>query len=1109
MSLNYRNPGTAIWVLALALLVPASAQVTGSLSGTVEDPNKMAVVNVRVVLTLHDSDVEEAATTTTGTGAFFFPALRPIYYDLKVEAPNFKTQTLTNVKIDPTSETSLAPIQLELGANNQTVTVVAPPQPLQTANAEVSNTLTQDQVSELPLFARDPLAQLGLLDTLPGVNTNGRDAGVRTIDGQTVSYANITYDGVNIQDNGIRFQGLNSTILDLHTEQISEATIVTSNPSTIYSGGSSQVAFSTPSGTNAFHGSLYWLNIPGNINAQTFFSNLAPANPVSTQLNQAGATVGGPIVKDKLFFFANFEADLDGSRLTNVVPVPTAALTSSNPTVQQILNIVPSNPSGLASISQRNGDTTYLGLARLDYKLSAKNAFSFSTDINESAQALPSLSEPYTRQPNTILQTDATFFAGSWRWAPTASFTNELRLGTSLPRLDFVDSLRNKYPFILNTGLSQFGIPEPMEGIDPQGRSDRVYNYQDSATYVRGSHSIQFGFSLQQYREWEYGINAGTLSSVTFPTYDLFTFDKSGNFVSGIPNGTVFAENQPFGLYSPSAGYRGYTPPVTRPSANWASGYLQDNWKALKRLSLNLGMRYEYLSAGKDDSGLAILPALSGAPAASAVYNPNLQFAFVGKDQGLYHADKNNFAPYFGFAWQVGDRLPIVIRGAYSISYVNDDLLRNLGTYAELNGFQSPVFSNQNLGNGTLLPLVPPIPTPSVPALNLPALETFYGGSTPRIEAVDPKLRTPYVQQANLTVQTSWKGLLWSVGYVGNRLVKGLVATDRNQVGLSSQYLADFPQLYTKYEPTLASFGLFALPNEAGQFAQNLQLAGFPPGIYNFFANPNAPNGIFLLSNLGRSRYDSLRVDVSRRFSSGFAFTADYAYSNNLSNVNDYAQGATDPYLDINNPSLEKATSPFQLRHAFKSTAIYDFPFKDTGSGLMHKVLGGWGVSGIMIAQSGAPFSLLSELGTFNTEANSGENTLSTSLTAGQIEQYLGVQRSPSGLVTFVNAPAGSFQEPGPGQVGNLGRRIFTGPNAFNLDLSVRKIITITERMRVEVRAESINVLNNENWLVNDQFLQLSSTGTPLVSNGNAVFGGGLSQWTPPRSFQFMLRVRF
>jgi hypothetical protein len=537
---------------------------------------------------------------------------------------------------------------------------------------------------------------------------------------------------------------------------------------------------------------------------------------------------------------------------------------------------------------------------------------------------------------------------------------------------------------------------------------------------------------------------------------------------------------------------------------------------------------------------------LSGGNAANAVYSPDLNFVFAPKGQGLYNTDRNNFSPYVGFAWKVGDRLPLVIRGAYNISYVNDDLLRNTSVFALQNPFQSFQVFEDLSGSPTPLQNAPSVPAPTLPgSLTLQSLQALAYNSPNnelfappgRVFAVDQNLRTPYVQQVNLGIETQVSGFQLAARYVGNRLEKGLRSVDRNQVTLSPAFLSAFQQARQLNDGTFPGFpsdffandSTFANLVQTGQagelaryFAAGLHIyqnAGYLiPGYggTGFFGNPNAPNGILLLSNLGRSRYDALQLTAARRVGSGLNLTANYAFSKTLGNLDDYAQGAVDPYLDLHNPRTEWAPSPFNLRHAFKSTAIYDLPFANrlASNSLAHKVLDGWSVSGFLIAQSGAPFSLLSSLGTLNAASPIGlgyvpgpgrsdslENTVSTSLTAGQIGQYFGIRENPNGIVTYVNAPASAFQSPAPGTDGNLQRRMFSGPGTFNLSVGLRKMITISERAKLEIRAESINVLNKVNWLVGDQTYQ--GTG------GTYPFDNNVVQWTPPRVVQFHLRLAF
>lgn len=1118
----------AVLTLALAASTVASAQVTGKLSGIVEDASGKALPQARVALTLPDTTIEDSSTITSHDGTFFFPVLRPTFYDLTVEAANFKKKIIKSIKIDPAVQMSLPPIQLEVGALEQSTEVTASAQNLQTSSGEVASTATHDQVASLPLYGRDPLQ---LLLTLPGVTENGRSD--RTIDGQSVSFANISYDGVNVQESFIRASSLQSTTLGLHTDQMNEATIVTVNPGAIYSGGSSQVAFSTKSGTNSFHGTAYWLNIPGGIGAQGWAENNSNT-PSTNRLNQLGIAIGGPLKKDKAFYFLNFETDRDRSTVTRLASVPTSPLTTQDSTLAPVLALIPSNPTGVYRGVQNNGATDYLGLAHMDYLASPKHAFGLTLSIKNATVDNPGVSSAFGRQPTTSEDDKSYFYAGSWRWS-AGRVTNEIRAGGNLPSTDFLNSLRSRFPFIVNF---QQLIDQPMLGLDPQGRNDYLYNYQDNLTYVRGRHSLQAGFSLQQYRLSTYGINRGLLVSLTDPRY----------LVSNLALGTVSAVIQDYNVTSPTSGYV-RSAPVSRSSANLISGYAQDNWRVRPGFTLNLGVRYDYLSPVKENTGAAILPTLSGSDAAGAVYDPNLGFGFVS-GKGLYNPDKNNFAPYLGFAWAAGKHVPVVIRAAYSISYVNDDLLRNMSVFALQNPFQSldtsVVPSNATLQNAPSAPGAPAFPS----TLNLNSLSALRG--VPTIYSVDPNLRTPFVQQANFGIETQAKGFQFGIRYAGNRLEKGLRSADRNQVMLPSDYLSTFQQVQSDILAGRSTSGFAKLPGvglcanfsttncqtdfnvnyllrsgQAAELARYYQAVGYNRGSpYNFFGNPAATNGLLLLSNLGRSRYDALQLSVTRRVKAGLSLTANYVYSKTTSNLDDYQQGAVDPYLDLKNPKQEWAPSPFNLTHAFKSTLIYDLPFAHhfASRSFGSKVLGGWTVSSILIAQSGAPFSVLAgyeaigyynnagnlvayygesnHLGTFNTQRDSGQNTVTTQ---GSVSQYFGIKKNGDGSVTYINnAPNTAFSNPAPGAVGNLQRRSFSGPGAFNLNLGLRKTFAFSEQTRLQFRGEAINLLNNVNWLVGDQ-TYLGGTG-----GANASFApGSVSQWTPPRTLQFSMRLMF
>jgi hypothetical protein len=313
-------------------------------------------------------------------------------------------------------------------------------------------------------------------------------------------------------------------------------------------------------------------------------------------------------------------------------------------------------------------------------------------------------------------------------------------------------------------------------------------------------------------------------------------------------------------------------------------------------------------------------------------------------------------------------------------------------------------------------------------------------------------------------------------------------------------------------QPDLHAISLIQT-GQAGALAQWYMAQQYHPDTtanYYVLGNPLAPGGLDLLSKVGDSRYDGLEFTANRRLAAGLGLMATYTFSKVTSNLDDYQPGAIDPYLDLHNPSLEWAPAPFNQTQSFRLMWTWQLPFfRGSGSATRttRAVLADWSISGILTAQSGAPFSLLSGgyvtapngqvsqvtgLGTFGSAADSGQNPVTTSLTGPQIRQFFGIEENPGGTVSYVNAPAGAFAEPAPGTLGNLPRRMFTGPGASNLNLGLRKTVALTDRTRLELRAEAINLLNHVNWLVGDQ--------TYLGDQGQkAEFSNNVSQSNLPR----------
>jgi len=1079
------------------------AQVTGALSGYVQDASGQPVAGARVIVYLAGSDVEDSATTTSDAGLYQFPVLRPTFYRIAVEAANFKRALVDNVKIDPLQETALPPVKLEIGEKRESIEVHPPLQTLDTSDGQVADTLTSQQIAELPLFESDPLK---LLDTMPGVVSNGRSGSYLTIDGQPASFSNVTYDGVNIQTSFIRTTVLNETTLGLHTDQISEATIVTVNPSSAYSGGATQVAFSTPTGTgsSSLHGNVYWRYVPSDLQSQYWMDNRFDT-PADTKINQFGGSFSGPIRKNKIFFYVNYEALLDRSSVADLASVPSSPPSFSDPDLSKVSQLFPAPNGTFAGWdrygnaysynyrgNQNNHETMQIGLGRLDYIASDRNTFALAYSVLNQQIDMPGYG--FGSQPNNYEDDATNFYSAAWRWTPGPHVTNEVRIGANLPSIDFRNRLRSDFPFVLEdicTAGCDYSYSNPMASIDPQGRDDYVYNYQDNLHVAIGAQLLQAGVSLQNYRLSSYGINSAAVPSYNVPAYYVAPL-TAPNVLD------VWALQQAYVLENSSLNsYTTGSLPKSKLSANLWSGYFQDNWKVTPGLSLNVGVRYDYLSPPVESTGTAILPIVSsGSSLYSSLYDSNLAFRFAGSGQQLYNPDRKDWSPYFGLAWNpIRGRRSFVVRGAYSLSYVNDDLLRTTSSLAYSNPFQGIAPVCLNIGS---------LQSPSASCVNLPTALTLpnlvQNVGYNLFEAVSPNLATPHLEQWNVGIEGEVHDFIIAARYVGNRLHDGIRGIDANQIMLPSAYLAT-------YNPN-NEYG-WACGDQAALCARTLQIQGPPNGYtgplppnYTFFNNPSAPYGIELLTNQGRSHYEALQLLVTRRVSRGLTFTANYTYSKNLSNMNDYLQGAYDPHLDNNNPGLDWTISPLDLRQAFKTTWVYDLPFGKNmrfSGGRLAPLIGNWSISGVAIVQSGAPFSIMSGLQTLVTGSSAlYRNTAFSSLSGSQINNDLGLTFDGYGP-SFINSAATSaITDPPAGANGNLPLRGFAGPWQAGWDLGIRKSFPIAEHQNAEFRMEFFNIQNTVNWVVNDQYVYYGSA-----------FGRDIFQSNQPRRIQFALRYNF
>lgn len=1172
-------------VLFFLILAPACvySQVSGGITGTVTDASGAGVPGATVDVFIAGGATPLLTAKTNTVGNFSFSAVRPEFYDVAITAPGFAKNITRRVKVDSLVQTDLR-VRLELAATEQVVEVTGDAQTVQVTASELARTVSQEQLTVLPTANR----QVSTLFTLQAGVSDGR--GPTVINGLRTSAANVTIDGINVQDNFIRTNSLDFMPFRPTIDQIAEMTIAVGNAGSTTGGGAAQISIITAGGSNALHGSAYWYNQNSAFGANEFFNNRSGVARPFLNLNQPGVKVSGKIIRDKLFFMGNWEdyrlkqqtsqlrtvltdtarsGIFSCARCTTQTNLLTTRGLQIDPAINAMLQALPQpnstdagdglNTSGYRFNARQNADRRQY-VTRWDYYLNSANIFTGTYNSTYEKNDRPDLTTTfYTAVPPNFTETRRHLASIGWRTTFSPTLTNELRGGFALSPTAFLRDGAN--PAVLFTGTT---FTNPVNAFLPQGRNTNTYSINDNASWIKGKHDIAFGFQSQFIRTDPYN-EAGIVPSYAL---GISAANTLGFTAAQLPAGVVAAEvntanslfatlagftstgTQSFNVNSPTSGFVNGAREQRFLAYDTYAGYVQDRYKMTRKLTLTLGVRYEYWTVLKEKNNLYLLPALENGNYINTLLNPRAQLDFIGVGgRRLYTPDRNNFAPNFGFAYDPTGKGKTAIRGAYSISFFNDDSLTAIRNNAVTNQGLAATSQITNQTARASSPTPIPVPPYLVPRLQS---DTFAANVSAAIGLPDPNLRTPYVQQYSFGVQHDVKGTIFEVRYVGNHGTKLLRAFDFNQVDIRSNgFLADFTRArsnavlseaaglgfnggYTgpgsqplSVFPRLgnAAFTNATVqnllrtnqPGELASFYFTNRVAGSVP----FFRNPNAL-AANTITNAGNSTYNSLQIDVNRRLSSNLQVQANYTFSKVLSDTAGDDQNRFEPFLDFGNNALERARASFDLTHAIKSNGFYRLPFgkgqkwQPTNAFTNH-VLGGWAVAGIMTWQSGFPFSVMSQRGTLNRGARStGRNTATTSLTFDQLNNdVFGLRKQGNGIffvspsvlgpdgraVANDTAPffAGQvFFNPGAGEVGSLQRRVFSGPWNFNLNTSLQKTFQFNERHSVQVRAEAFNLTNTPGFLVAaDQDINSANFGRITGVNIGA------------RSMQFGLYYRF
>lgn len=744
---------------ALILTCGLAAQVpTGSIVGTVVDSQGLAIPGAKVVITNQGTNAAFTASTSPA-GAYQVLSLDSGLYKVEVAKDGFKTASVTNIKLDAGTQYSVKPVTLAVGAANQNVTVEAGAELVQTTNAQVSDTIEQKQILQLPINGRNPLNLVGME---AGVAQNG--ATVTTINGQRPSATNVTLDGINIQDNFIRSNDVDFLPNELLIGQVGEATITNQNAGSESGLGSNQISFVTPHGTNDYHGELFWYNRNSAFGANSWFSNAQGVKRGQLNQNQFGGNFGGPILKNKLFFYGTYEGfrRLQSTNQNHTVLTPTAlngqftyiptcgskgnpacpaGVTPGQPEQVSLFNLRPTLavdpaikaklglvPTGAInnvqrgdsqsvtnlfntagdSFNKRNNRTRDNAGGRVDYTLNDRNSIATTFQWNRDLLDRPDLDSTFDFVPVVSNSDYVKFLTTAWRYSNGANFTNEVRYGFNLAPALFASSAQ-----FGNFVLGGLDFTDPFDTFQPQGRFTNTYSWQDNAGWTHGNHTLTFGGQVQRihvnnfnsagitpiYNISAVGLGTKGLANSDFtPAGGISTSDlASANNLLATLTGAVGSVNQTFNVTSRTSGFVQGAKTNQNFSLNDISFYGGDIWRVRTNLTATLGLRWEYTGRFDEDNGLTILPVIPAgeSPQQAILQNLTVDFAGTGSQRPVYNRDLNNFGPNIGLAWDPWGDGKTAIRAGYSISYINDEAIR-AGANASAN--------NQGLIDGGVVP---------------------------------------------------------------------------------------------------------------------------------------------------------------------------------------------------------------------------------------------------------------------------------------------------------------------------------------------------------------------------------------------------------------------
>jgi hypothetical protein len=1097
--------------IALVMLLTSvlTAQIdTGAIVGTVRDPTGAAIPRATVTITNTATNIT-LTTTSNEAGEYQFTALIPGTYSVKASAPGFSTQAVGDVEIHVQSRPSVD-FSLKVGEVTQVLEVQAQSPLLQTQSADVGAVVQSQQIRDLPLngrrYADLALLEAGMQKNLTNPNNPAPDRFSSNGNLELQNYFSL--DGVDNNSGSTNLQEGSVQVVQPPPDALQEFRVQTRTYSAEFGTSAGAVInASIKSGTNAFHGDVWEFLRNSKLDANSFFNNSRGTPRGRFSQNQFGGTLGGPIIKNKTFFFGDFQrftsrratsvastvptplmkqGDLTelGFALASRVPGQSGCITGNviaksclDPVGVKLLSLYP-DPNIASAVSRQGTPGSWTGQPnyqfqyslpndtdswdlRIDHNLNAANRiFGRYSDYTVDRQDPPWTSNPIAGNSNfaTQYKIRGKGVALSWTDVLSPSLLNELRGGFNRMNahsdpigLELGKSLAADYGLTgIPSGPNAAGIPPiNISGLTrlgsspwrPQYQVSQVWQLLDSLSWLRGNHSVKFGYEFRRQT-----VNFLDIRSPQGEVTANGIYTNTGAF--GVPD-----------LLLGDIGSIRFTTPTVVYNYQVANNfYAQDTWRVKPNLTVTYGVRYELFSPilNKNNS-LANFTAANGGG------------LFTAKDGGwqdrsTLRPDRNDWAPRVGFSYQPLSKL--VLRGGYGVFYqhsvrIGSESVLGLnppfvidGQIDQTLGSTTPIFQLQNGFPASLF-------TPAL--VDLTRLQ---------IRAQDINQRTGYVQQFSFGPQFSLsESMVLDLSYVGNFGRKMNRLRNLNQGRITGYAANGDPQVL------------------------------FPFANLNTTLTSSTGNHSFLeyATNDGNTNYNALLVSLRKRYARGLGFGVNYTWSKNLADFVDNLTGGSTP-ADAYNYSLEKSFSPFDTEHRFVSFATYELPFGKgkpfANNGLAALVVGGWQVNGIITLQTGTPFTV-----TAPDFSRTGGSHQSRANLIG--DPYAGVSRGGRDFVGQVPGfwinPA-AFGTPSVGRFGNVAPRAFHGPGMQNFDFSLFKAFAFKERYRVEFRTEFFNTFNHANFNNPNSSFNPANTGS---------FGRVFATVTDPREIQFALKLYF